>query len=57
MTRRCANGRADARGIVEQREEVGVGQQAAERFQHGLAAAPVEQPVMYDRNASHVSSC
>ena len=42
-----ANGRAHALRIVEQREQVGVGQQAAQRFQHGLAASLVEEPVMH----------
>ena len=53
--RRCdfalAQSRADAFGIVEQGEEVGLRQQAAERLEHCLPASHIQQPVMNNGHA------
>src|SRR5579871_37813 len=50
-----ADQRRDASGIVEEREEVGVRKQPAERFDNFLASAHAEQPVMNDCD-SHARS-
>ncbi len=38
-------------GIVEQREDVGVGQQSAQRLDDFLAAAHIQKPIMDNCNA------
>ena len=43
-------------GIAEQRENVGVGKQPAERVEHLFAAAAIEQPVVDDGGA-HTRQC
>ena len=51
-----ANRGADAFGIVKQGEKVGLGQQAAEGFQHRFPAAHVQQPIMNDGHTHNVSN-
>jgi hypothetical protein len=51
----AANGWARALGVVKQREQVRLRQQAAEGFEHGFPTALVEQPIMNDSHAHSVN--
>ena len=51
-----AHRRAERRGVAEQGVDIGLGQQAAERVHHLLAAAPVQQPVVNNGRAHRASN-
>ena len=40
--------------IAEESEDIGIGEKAAQRVQHLLAAAAIEKPIMYN-GATHVN--